>query len=147
MARLPDGALMQRAAAGLATAVLDLLGGGYGRRVLLLVGPGDNGGDALWAGARLAARGAAVDALLLADSVHDAGLTALRAAGGRATRSTRLPTCWWTASSASVVAPGSAPAQWRHSSASPRCPSSRWTCPPAWTSTAARSTGRTSAPT
>ena len=54
MADLPDGALMQRAAAGLAAAVLDLLGGGYGRRVLLLVGPGDNGGDALWAGARLA---------------------------------------------------------------------------------------------
>src|SRR6476620_5704059 len=86
MARLPDGALMQRAAAGLATAVLDLLGGGYGRRVLLLVGPGDNGGDALWAGDRLAARGAAVEALLLADRVHDAGLAALRAAGGRATR-------------------------------------------------------------
>ena len=45
MARLPAGALMQRAAAGLAAAVLDLLAGGYGRRVLLLVGPGDNGGD------------------------------------------------------------------------------------------------------
>ena len=58
MARLPDGALMQRAAAGLAAAIVDLLGGGYGRRVLLLVGSGDNGGDALWAGARLAARGA-----------------------------------------------------------------------------------------
>jgi hydroxyethylthiazole kinase-like uncharacterized protein yjeF len=86
MARLPDGALMQRAAAGLAAAVLDLLGGGYGRRVLLLVGPGDNGGDALCAGARLAARGAKVEALLLADRVHEAGLAALRAAGGHATR-------------------------------------------------------------
>ncbi|NPD05331.1 NAD(P)H-hydrate dehydratase [Nocardioides sp. zg-1308] len=86
MARLPDGALMQRAAAGLAAAVLDLLGGGYGRRVLLLVGPGDNGGDALWAGARLAGRGARVEALLLADRVHREGLAALRAAGGRATR-------------------------------------------------------------
>jgi hydroxyethylthiazole kinase-like uncharacterized protein yjeF len=86
MAGLPDGALMQRAAAGIAAAVLDLLGGGYGRRVLLLVGPGDNGGDALWAGARLAARGARVEALLLADRVHDAGLAALRAAGGHATR-------------------------------------------------------------
>ncbi|WP_439938419.1 NAD(P)H-hydrate dehydratase [Nocardia sp. N13] len=85
MARLPDGALMQRAAAGLAAAVLDLLGGAYGRRVLLLVGPGDNGGDALWAGARLAGRGARVEALLLADRVHEAGLAALRAAGGRAT--------------------------------------------------------------
>ena len=71
MARLPAGALMQRAAAGLAAAVLDLLAGGYGRRVLLLVGPGDNGGDALWAGARLAARGSRVEALLLADRVHE----------------------------------------------------------------------------
>ena len=86
MARLPAGALMQRAAAGLAAAVLDLLAGGYGRRVLLLVGPGDNGGDALWAGARLAARGSRVEALLLADRVHEAGLAALVAAGGRATR-------------------------------------------------------------
>jgi hydroxyethylthiazole kinase-like uncharacterized protein yjeF len=86
MARLPEGALMQRAAAGLAAAVLDLLGGGYGRRVLLLVGPGDNGGDALWAGARLAARGVRVEALLLADRVHESGLAALDAAGGRATR-------------------------------------------------------------
>jgi hydroxyethylthiazole kinase-like uncharacterized protein yjeF len=86
LARLPEGALMQRAAAGLAAAVLDLLGGGYGRRVLLLVGPGDNGGDALWAGARLASRGARVEALLLADRVHGAGLAALRAAGGHATR-------------------------------------------------------------
>lgn len=86
MALLPEGALMQRAAAGLAAAVLDLLGGGYGRRVLLLVGPGDNGGDALWAGARLAARGARVDALVLADRVHEAGVAALRAAGGLVTR-------------------------------------------------------------
>jgi len=86
MARLPEGALMQRAAAGLAAAVLDLLGGGYGHRVLLLVGPGDNGGDALWAGARLAARGARVEALLLADRVHQAGLAALRGAGGTAAR-------------------------------------------------------------
>lgn len=86
MARLPEGALMQRAAAGLAAAVLDLLGGGYGRRVLLLVGPGDNGGDALWAGARLAARGVRVEALLLAERVHEAGLAALRSAGGHATR-------------------------------------------------------------
>jgi hydroxyethylthiazole kinase-like uncharacterized protein yjeF len=86
LADLPDGALMQRAAAGLATALLDLLGGGYGRRVLLLVGPGDNGGDALWAGARLAARGVRVEALLLADRTHGPGLAALRSAGGRATR-------------------------------------------------------------
>lgn len=86
MARLPDGALMQRAAAGLAAGVTDLLGGAYGRRVVLLVGLGDNGGDALWAGARLAGRGARVEALLLSDRAHEAGLAALRAAGARATR-------------------------------------------------------------
>lgn len=83
MARLPEGTLMQRAAAGLAHAVIDLLGGGYGRRVLLLVGSGDNGGDALHAGARLARRGAQVEAWLLSDRAHPAGVEALRAAGGR----------------------------------------------------------------
>ena len=83
MARLPEGALMQRAAAGLAHAVLDFLGPSYGARVLLLVGSGDNGGDALFAGALLARRGVAVQALLLApDKAHRAGLVALRAAGG-----------------------------------------------------------------
>ncbi len=84
MARLPEGALMQRAATGLAYAVIDLLGSAYGRRVVLLVGPGDNGGDALHAGALLARRGCAVEAWLLADQVHEVGLAALRAAGGRA---------------------------------------------------------------
>jgi hydroxyethylthiazole kinase-like uncharacterized protein yjeF len=84
MARLPDGALMQRAAAGLATAVADLLGRVYGARVLLLVGSGDNGGDALWAGTYRARRGAAVSARLLSpERTHAAGLAALRAAGGR----------------------------------------------------------------
>ena len=84
MARLPEGALMQRAAAGLAYAVLDLLGRAYGARVLLLVGSGDNGGDALYAGVLLARRGVAVEALLLSpDKVHRAGLAALRGAGGR----------------------------------------------------------------
>lgn len=83
MAQLPEGALMQQAADGLAHAVLDLLGGGYGRRVLLLVGAGNNGGDALYAGARLARRGCSVEAWLLADAVHEGGLSALRAAGGR----------------------------------------------------------------
>ncbi|MFJ5998188.1 NAD(P)H-hydrate dehydratase [Streptomyces sp. NPDC092370] len=85
MARLPEGALMQRAAAGLAAACADLLGRVYGSRVVLLVGSGDNGGDALFAGARLARRGAGVTAVLLApDRAHTAGLAALRRAGGRA---------------------------------------------------------------
>ena len=61
--------LMQRAAAGLAGAVLRRLrgGGAYGARVLLVVGSGNNGGDALFAGARLAARGGARDREGLSD--------------------------------------------------------------------------------
>ncbi len=86
MARVPDGALMQRAAAGLAAAVVDLLGGSYGRRIRLLVGSGDNGGDALFAGAMLARRGAQVEAMLLDPGrAHAAGLTALHAVGGWST--------------------------------------------------------------
>lgn len=83
--RLPDGALMQRAAAGLAAICSRLLGRVYGTRVVLLVGSGNNGGDALFAGARLAARGARVGALLLSDRVHEPGLAALRRAGGGVT--------------------------------------------------------------
>jgi hydroxyethylthiazole kinase-like uncharacterized protein yjeF len=88
LARLADlgepDALMQRAAYGLACAVLDFLGSAYGRQVRLLVGPGNNGGDALYAGAALARRGAAVEALLVfPDRVHERALAAFRAAGGR----------------------------------------------------------------
>src|SRR3954454_4945367 len=84
MAQLPDGALMQRAATGLARRAASLLGRVYGARVVLLVGKGNNGGDALYAGARLAARGARVNALFLGDAEPAAALTALRQAGARA---------------------------------------------------------------
>ncbi|MCY9787595.1 NAD(P)H-hydrate dehydratase [Nocardiopsis sp. EMB25] len=83
MARLPEGALMRRAAAGLAAECARMLPRVYGARVVLLVGTGDNGGDALYAGAALAARGAAVRALLAGPRAHEGGLAALRAAGGR----------------------------------------------------------------
>ena len=88
MARLPEGALMQRAAFGLATVAAGMLRGGsgavYGSRVVLLVGVGDNGGDALYAGALLARRGAAVHAVLVdPDRAHGGGVSALRDAGGR----------------------------------------------------------------
>jgi hydroxyethylthiazole kinase-like uncharacterized protein yjeF len=84
MARLPDGALMARAAAGLAVECATLLGRVYGARVALLVGAGNNGGDTLYAGAALARRGAAVRTLLLApERTHPAGLAALLQAGGR----------------------------------------------------------------
>jgi ADP-dependent NAD(P)H-hydrate dehydratase / NAD(P)H-hydrate epimerase len=88
LAQVPDGALMARAAGGLAAAVVDLLGGAYGRRVLLLVGAGNNGGDALYAGAALARRGCSVEAVLLSSSAHEAGLAALRDAGGRVVAAT-----------------------------------------------------------
>jgi hydroxyethylthiazole kinase-like uncharacterized protein yjeF len=83
METLPEGALMQRAAAGLANAVLELLGSAYGRHVVLLVGAGNNGGDALYAGALLARRGVRVSAWLLSDKPHAGGLEALKRAGGR----------------------------------------------------------------
>lgn len=82
MQRLPAGALMQRAAHALAIACADRLGGVYGSRVVLLVGSGNNGADALWAGARLAARGGAVTAVLSGDAAP-AALAGFRAAGGR----------------------------------------------------------------
>lgn len=86
LAQLPEGALMQRAAAGLATTCAKLLGRVYGARVVLLVGSGNNGGDALYAGAALARRGARVDALLTSERVHQDALSAfLRAGGSRAT--------------------------------------------------------------
>jgi hydroxyethylthiazole kinase-like uncharacterized protein yjeF len=83
MAALPDGTLMQRAAAGLAAICAQLLDGVYGARVLVLAGSGDNGGDALYAAARLARRGAAVVAVAAGSRIHDGGAADLRAAGGR----------------------------------------------------------------
>ena len=96
IAAAPPGALMARASARLAAVVLAHLRGErrggtragrpgrvVGSRVLLLVGSGDNGGDALHAGALLARRGARVDALLVRGSAHGGGLAALLSAGGR----------------------------------------------------------------
>ncbi|MCV7030124.1 NAD(P)H-hydrate dehydratase [Mycobacterium sherrisii] len=88
LASLPDGALMKRAAFGLATELVHELtartGGVVGRRVCAVVGSGDNGGDALWAATFLLRRGAAADAVLLnPDRAHRNGLAAFRKAGGR----------------------------------------------------------------
>ncbi len=84
---VPDGALMGRAAAGLASVCAALLarhpGHVYGTRVAVLAGSGDNGGDALYAGALLARRGAAVTAIAAGSRAHPGGAAALRAAGGR----------------------------------------------------------------
>lgn len=82
--RTPEGALMRRAAFGLAVHARRMLGRVAGRRVVLLVGAGDNGGDALWAGVELRRRGVGVTAVLLVPGrAHPAGLAALRRAGGR----------------------------------------------------------------
>lgn len=88
LASLPDGALMRRAAFGLAAEVVAELrartGGVAGRRVCAVVGSGDNGGDALWAATFVRRRGAAADAVLLnPERAHRKGLAAFRKAGGR----------------------------------------------------------------
>ena len=84
---LAAGVLMDRAAHGLAQAVIDLLLASRGRivgtRVVLLVGPGNNGGDALHAGAKLARRGLKVEAISAVAEPHVSGVDALARAGGR----------------------------------------------------------------
>src|SRR5215203_3732498 len=87
IAEVGEDTLMQRAASGVAAAVgreaAEARGRTYGTKILILVGPGNNGGDALFAGARLAARGATVRAVRCLGEPHAGGLAALRSAGGR----------------------------------------------------------------
>ncbi|WOC11312.1 NAD(P)H-hydrate epimerase [Gordonia sp. MP11Mi] len=85
---LADGVLMARAAHGVAATVVDELrrryDGVYGRTVVLVVGAGDNGGDALYSARHLRSRGVRVRAVLTApDRVHAAGLVDFHAVGGR----------------------------------------------------------------
>jgi ADP-dependent NAD(P)H-hydrate dehydratase / NAD(P)H-hydrate epimerase len=79
--------LMQRAAAAVAASASSMLlsssGGRYGRHVMIMVGAGNNGGDALFAGVRLARLGARVTAVRCLGTPHSAGLAALLTAGGR----------------------------------------------------------------
>jgi ADP-dependent NAD(P)H-hydrate dehydratase / NAD(P)H-hydrate epimerase len=83
MAKVPDGVLMQRAAAGLAAMCASVLDRVYGARVVVLAGSGDNGGDALYAGARLAERGASVIAVAAGARLHQAAAADLVARCGR----------------------------------------------------------------
>ncbi len=92
LSSLPEGALMKRAAFGLATEIIGELtartGGVAGRRVCAVVGSGDNGGDALWAATFLRRRGAAADAVLLnPERTHRKGLAAFTKSGGRVVQS------------------------------------------------------------
>ncbi|MGB3011642.1 MAG: NAD(P)H-hydrate dehydratase [Mycobacterium sp.] len=91
LAGLPDGALMRRAATGLAHVIAAELrertGGVAGRRICAVVGSGANGGDALWAATLLRRRGVAAAAILLdPQRTHPGALSAFRSAGGQVTQ-------------------------------------------------------------
>ena len=82
MAQVPEGELMARAARGLAKVARARLRELGGTRVVALVGAGNNGGDALYAVARLAKRGYAAAAVVPSQGpVHDGGIQACRKAG------------------------------------------------------------------
>ncbi|NVN50538.1 NAD(P)H-hydrate dehydratase [Mycolicibacterium hippocampi] len=93
LASLPDGALMRRAAYGLATSIAGELGTVSGRCVCAVVGSGDNGGDALWAATYLRRRGARATAILLnPEKAHPKALAAFTRAGGRIVQKLPLST-------------------------------------------------------
>jgi hydroxyethylthiazole kinase-like uncharacterized protein yjeF len=74
--------LMARAAAGLARELRSLLESSHrGDRIVVLVGSGDNGGDALHASAELAAEGADVVLVRTGSRVHEQGWAAASSAG------------------------------------------------------------------
>lgn len=80
----PSADLMGQAAFAVAQCALQHLPSPRpGRQVTLLVGTGNNGGDALFAGVLLRRRGIAVTAMLAGDRAHPAGLAALHKTGGR----------------------------------------------------------------
>ena len=77
----PGVDLMQIAAARVAEAAMAMLPDHGHRRVLIAVGPGNNGGDGLFAGRDLAQAGVRVSVWPTADAAHEAGLEAAKAAG------------------------------------------------------------------
>lgn len=91
--------LMRRAAAGVAAVARRELimdrGRVYGAQVLILVGGGNNGGDALYAGAMLARRGARILAVSCLGTPHAGGRDALEQAGGRLVALPDLPDQSW----------------------------------------------------
>ena len=75
--------LMARAAAALARELWLLLPADRPGRVLILVGSGNNGGDALFAGAELASAGVTVTVLPTSDRMHEEGRDAAVNSGVR----------------------------------------------------------------
>src|SRR6478736_6574477 len=65
----PEAVLVERAGAAVARHAIRVLGGTYGRRVVVVCGKGNNGGDGRIAATALAAWGARVDIVDLADPV------------------------------------------------------------------------------
>ena len=97
----PVEELIERAGAAVARVALTMLGGAYGRRVVILVGKGNNGADGRAAARRLEARGVRchiVDAAAAAEVVRPADLV-IDAAYGTGFRGTYdaprwpIPTC------------------------------------------------------
>ncbi len=85
MEHTPESALMDRAAAGLAGACATRLERAgievSGAKIVVLAGTGNNGGDALLAGAHLADRGAAVTVVAVGATVHERGRATAQSAG------------------------------------------------------------------
>src|SRR5580765_7470798 len=68
MAADPVDVLIARAGAAVARAAVRMMGGSYGKQVVVLAGKGNNGADGRAAAARLADRGAAVTIVDAADA-------------------------------------------------------------------------------
>jgi ADP-dependent NAD(P)H-hydrate dehydratase / NAD(P)H-hydrate epimerase len=84
-----EAGLIDRASTAVARRAAAMLDGTYGRRVLVVAGPGHNGADALWAGVKLAARGVAVDvAMPYGEPRDEHGRAPLRLLGSRPARGT-----------------------------------------------------------
>jgi len=66
----PFEVLVERAGSAVARSVIDLLGGAYGRRVVVVAGRGSNGADGRVAAARLERRGVRT---IVLDAAHSAG--------------------------------------------------------------------------
>ncbi|SDS83995.1 yjeF C-terminal region, hydroxyethylthiazole kinase-related [Brevibacterium sandarakinum] len=102
--------LMARAARALAQFSTDVLrerrGQIVGSRVCVLAGPGNNAGDALFAAAALARRGAHITVVTLFESTHDEGLAAVRRAGATVIG---FPSPHETADSSAEAAAGGTP--------------------------------------
>ncbi|MYB02737.1 MAG: bifunctional ADP-dependent NAD(P)H-hydrate dehydratase/NAD(P)H-hydrate epimerase, partial [Acidimicrobiaceae bacterium] len=73
----PVDVLIERAGAAVARAAVEMMGGTYGRRVVVLAGPGNNGADGRAAARRLRRRGARVRVISATDAPETLPVAAL----------------------------------------------------------------------